>query len=353
MIAFGFERSEPIPIDVDVLPGAAPAVPPVVAHKSRTQRVHREVLQPRVERRTDLKTSVVERTLAVFAVQQPADFFDEVVGIFRLDAERSHLGDERFDYRSARLVTRDVAVLRHLADDPVPAFERRGFVEAWIVVARRLGQRGEERRLGDVELIERFAEVIERRGGNTVRILAEKNLVQVKLEDLGLGIGRIDAHGEDRFLDLAREALLAVEQKVLGHLLRDRGRAFEPLVLQHVEDVLDGCTRNAARINAGVAEEILVLGRGEGVDHEFRNKGDGHEYAPFARVFAQQGTVSGVNARRDGRLIVLECFDARQISGGGIDVHGERRRRRQYDGEEREPRCKNYSTQADLPFSTA
>jgi hypothetical protein len=103
---------------------------------------------------------------------------------------------------------------------------------ARIVIAGRLRQRRQECHFRHVELVERLAEIIERGGGHAVGILAQEDFVQIQLENLLLRIGGIDADGEDRFLDLAREFHFAVEQEVLGHLLGDRGSALESLMLE-------------------------------------------------------------------------------------------------------------------------
>ena len=73
-------------------------------------------------------------------------------------------------------------------------------------MAGRLGQRGQERHFGDVELVQRFAEIIQRRRRHAIGVLAEIDLVEIELEDLFLGIGRVDADRQDRLADLARQS---------------------------------------------------------------------------------------------------------------------------------------------------
>ena len=72
-----------------------------------------------------------------------------------------------------------------------------------IVVLRRLRERGEIGRLGDRELVHRLVEVVERRCRDAVGAKAEIDLVQVKLEDLVLRVGLLDAEREQRLLHLA------------------------------------------------------------------------------------------------------------------------------------------------------
>ena len=195
-------------------------------------------------------------------------------------------------------------------------------MEVRIVVAGAFGQRRKKCRFRDVELVERFAEIVQRRRGHAVGIFAEEDFVQIELEDLVLRVSGIDADREHRFLDLARQLDVAVQEEVARHLLRDGRCAFRPLVLQDVEHVLDRRAHDAARIDARMAVEVLVFGRREGVDDEPRHKRDRHEDAPLARILAEHQAVTRIDARGDGRLIVLERFHARQIAGERIDVPG-------------------------------
>ena len=84
-------------------------------------------------------------------------------------------------------------------------------------------------------------------------------------------------------------------------------------MLQDVEHVLDGGTHDAARVDAGMAVEILVFGGRERVDDQPRHEGDRHEDAPLAGIFAQDRAVAGIDAGGDRRLVVLQRFDARKV----------------------------------------
>ena len=201
----------------------------VIAHEAGAQRVHGIVLQPRVERGANLQAVAVERGLAVFAIKLAAHFLDEIVGVDGLTAKRTRLDVQRLGDRDPGLLLGDVTVLGHLADHPVAALEGGLEVIARIVVAGAFGQRGEIGGLGDVDLVERFAEIVERCRRDAVGVLAEKDFVEIKLEDLVLRIGRVDADREDRFLDLAGELDVAVEQEVSRHLLGDGRGAFRTL----------------------------------------------------------------------------------------------------------------------------
>ena len=100
-----------------------------------------------------------------------------------------------------------------------------------VIPGRRLGQTGEERGLGDRQLVERLVEVVERRGGDAVGADAEIDLVEIELEDLVLGEGVLDAEREQRLLDLAAQRDLAAQEEVLGDLLGDGRSPDRPAIV--------------------------------------------------------------------------------------------------------------------------
>ena len=126
-----------------------------------------------------------------------------------------------------------------------------------MIIVRRLRQGGEIGGLRNGQFVDRFVEIIQRGGGDAVIAEAEIDLVQVKLEDLVLRIGALNAEGEQRLLDLALERAFVGQEKVLGDLLRDRRGALDVLVALHEHE---GRAQDAFRIDAGVMVEILVFG---------------------------------------------------------------------------------------------
>src|SRR5918999_1670087 len=79
---------------------------------------------------------------------------------------------------------------------------------ARIVATRCLRNPGQRRRLGDIEVAYRLAEVALRRRLDAVGAAAEVDLVEVQLEDLVLRETGFDVAGDLRLLQLARERLL-------------------------------------------------------------------------------------------------------------------------------------------------
>ncbi len=100
---------------------------------------------------------------------------------------------------------RDIAILDHAVDDPVAALDGAFALLEGMIIIRRLGQRGEIGGLGHRQFMHRLAIIVQRRGGDAVIPEAEIDLVQIKLEDLFLRIGRLDAEREQGFPDLAFE----------------------------------------------------------------------------------------------------------------------------------------------------
>ena len=93
------------------------------------------------------------------------------------------------------------------------------------VRGRRLREPGDQRALGERQLIEILLEVAPRRGRDAPRAGAEIDVVEVDREDRVLRVRRLEPAREDRFLRLARQRLLGAEE-LLGDLLRDRRAAL-------------------------------------------------------------------------------------------------------------------------------
>ena len=159
---------------------------------------------------------------------------------------------------------RHIAVLDHALDDVVAARDRGLAVAEGIVIVGALGQAGEIGGLGQRQLVGRLVEIVQGGGGDAVIAEAEIDFVEVELEDALLGIGLLDAHREQGFLDLAVEGALVGQQEVLRHLLGDGRGALHVLgaLQQH-----HGRADHALGVDAVMGVEILVLGRDEGLFH--------------------------------------------------------------------------------------
>ena len=189
-----------------------------------------------------------------------------------------------------------------------------------MVVRRPFGQRRQIGGFGDGQLVDRFVVVGERRAGDAVGAEAEEDLVDVELEDAVLRIGLLDAEGEDHLADLAVDGLVGRQQEVLGDLLGDRRGAHRPPAGAHILEVGDQRAAEADDVDAGVAVEILVLGRQERRLDAVGHRLDRQIEAPLARELAHQRAVGSVDARRHRRLVAGEHLVVRQILGQVADV---------------------------------
>ena len=214
------------------------------------------------------------------------------------------------------LALSDVAVLQHAIEHPVAPLDRAVVMARRIIVVGRLGKRPEKGALGDVEISQRLAEIVERRRRHAIGTGAEKDLVEIELEDLVLGKGPFDAPRQQRFLELALDGAVAGQQEVLGHLLGDGGGADQTPVAtaSNRQDVLRHGPRQRPPVEAAVLVEILVLGRNERFDQLLGDRVDGHEQAPLGGKFGQQRAIGGMHPRHDGRCVLGKLGVVGQIA---------------------------------------
>ena len=135
------------------------------------------------------------------------------------------------------------------------------------VRGRRLREPGDQRALGERELVEVLAEVAARRRRDAPRAVAEVDLVEVDREDRLLRVGRLEAARHDRFLRLARQRLLGAEE-LLRDLLRDRRAALREVA---GGDVRPRGADDALPVDAAVVPVVVVLDRDERVDELLRD----------------------------------------------------------------------------------
>lgn len=206
--ADGAERYAPITGNIDLGDRPAPAALTIELDQSVNQRGAGELLKMRIERRSHRQAAAIQFVFAVFRKQPAANLFGEELGRRDMCAARPDIHDERLRFGRRRFFRRDVAVLGHLADDPVPPLGRSLFLAERIIVVRTFRKSSKVRRFLDRQIFELFVEVRERRCRDAVRVHAEINFIEIKFENLVLGIGALDANGEDGFLDLTFDRTL-------------------------------------------------------------------------------------------------------------------------------------------------
>ena len=299
-------------IDLQMRHRPAPAMAPVIGDQPVAQRLVGIALQDRIQAGADRQAGFIDLVLAEALDQLTPDLFGEIGRGEHLSLV-ALLQHDRLGFGRARLGLGDGADLGHAVDDIVaPAFGRVVMARR-VVVGRPLDRAGQECRLRHAQLVDRLVEIDQRTGGDAIGAAAEIDLVQIELEDAFLRQRLLHTDGEDRFLDLAREAVLVAEQHVLRDLLGDgRGADLAP-ALADMHEILDGGAHHGRGIDAAMGEELAILGRQHGLDHARRNGRDRHEHAALGRVFRQQTTVAGMHAGHDRRLIAGQLLEIRQV----------------------------------------
>ncbi len=196
----------------------------------------------------------------------------------------------------------DVALFDHRPQHLVAPFQRRLGVEEGVVFGGRLRQPGDHRRLGQVEVLGRFAEVGLRRRLGSDGSLAVDRPVRRRVEVLGqdpVAVMRFEEFlRQRRFLDLPLQRVFrVVDVEVADQLLGDRRGALNRLAAG--QRVLPGGAGDALRVEGAVGEEVLVLDR------------DGRVFQRFRQHFG-----------RDGLTDVVGADEADQAAVGSVDRRG-------------------------------
>ena len=159
--------------------------------------------------------------VAVLREHQLAHGFRDVFGMHALGI-RPSLELELFIAGLSCLAGRDEAVFLHPVQDvQLPGTGPLGVADR-VVRARRLGQAGQHRGLGDRDVLQRLVEVGFARGRETIGALPQEDLVHVDFQDLVLGEQMLHLEGQEHLVDLARVGLLRRQVDIACHLHRDR-----------------------------------------------------------------------------------------------------------------------------------
>ena len=221
---------------------------------------------------------------------------------------------ERLRHRRFRLLGGDPAELRHAGQHPIAPRLRRLVMAQRVVVVRRFRQCRDERGLRKRQLVERLLEIGVGRRGNPVSAGAEIDLVQINFEDAFLAQLVLDAVGEQRLLDLARDRDLVAEQEMPHDLLGDRRGADRPLAALKTRDVGDRGAEDGNRVDPVMRIEIAVLGGQNRLDQCPRHLADRHDDAVFAGEFGHEPAVAGIHLGAGRRHIGGKLLMVRQIA---------------------------------------
>ena len=100
-----------------------------------------------------------------------------------------------------------------------------------------------------------------------VSAVAQKDLVGVEGEDLGLGKPALDLDGEQRFLHFAIERTVGRKEQIARQLHGEGGRALH---FPARFDVAVSSAYDAPEVDARVTEEVFVFDRNQGITENFR-----------------------------------------------------------------------------------
>lgn len=299
----GTKRLTPIATDLDRLHRTMEAAALVVGQQTRLQRLTGRDLQTRIERGANRQAALIERVVAVFLNDLPADFLGEEIGGEEMRAAAARVDTERLLLGFFAVGLGDVAVLDHAVDHPVAAFDGGFGLAERMVVGRSLRERCEIGGLGNGKLGYRLVEIGQRRTGNTVGIQAEEDLVEIEFKDPVLAVGLLDAERKDRFLDLAVDRLVRAQQEVLCHLLRDRRCANRATAGTEVLQVHRDSAGETCDIDTRMLVEVFVFGGDEGCLDAIRNRLDRQIETPLTGIFRHQRAIAGMKARRYRRRV--------------------------------------------------
>ena len=188
---------------------------------------------------------------------------------------------------------------------------------------RRLGDRRQDRGLGEGQLLERLPEVALGGRLHAVTLVAVEVLVEVRGDDLFLALLAGEGLGQpDRLDDLAD---LAFVGGALERARREQPRANELLgdgrcATGPPADRVDAGRDDGERIESGVAPEVLVLDRGGRIEHF---AGDVLELHQLALEIAEAGQLDLAGPVVDDRLLLeLDVVEGRggQRESGRIVV---------------------------------
>ena len=292
--------------------GAAPAVPAVIGDQPFAERLVRHVLIRSRIARAHGQPAFVDHLLAKPGDELAPHLFEEITGRLALGIAEMH--GERLGHRRLRLLGRDRASLRHAGQHPVAPRLGRLRMARGIVVIGRFRQGGDERGLGQGQLVEGLLEIRIRGGGNAIRAGAEINLVEVDLENAVLAELMLDPIGEQRLFDLARDGHLVTEQKVTDDLLRDRRRADRPLTALKTRQIGHRSAEDRSRVDAVMGIKIAIFGGQHRLDHRLRHLADRHNHPVLAGKLGHKGALARIHLGTDCGDIFRELLMVRQFA---------------------------------------
>ena len=215
---------------------------------------------------------------------------------------------------------RERAELAHAREHDVAARPRALRIDGGRVAVGPANHPGQQRGLGRRHLVDLLAEV--RAGGGAdaadgaAVALAEVDLVQVRLEDLRLGVPPLHQRGQPRLAGFAEERAARADQPVLHELLGDGGAALHDAARAQVGPRR---AQQPAGVEPAVLEEAVVLGGQHRVDQHQRHLGQPHRAMVLAGPVVGAGEDLGL--QRGGADVVAVARHPRDAIVARLDAH--------------------------------
>ena len=180
----------------------------VVADKAVDQGASCHQLHFRIKCAANRKTAFIEFLFAVTIAEFAADLLGEKAGGESIGRKDPGIDAELLGLGFLAVLAREIAVLDHPVDDPIAPLDCPFVLQERMIIGRRLRQGREIGGLRDRQLMHGLAVVVQRRGGDAVIPEPKIDFVEIKFENLVLGIGALDPEREKHLPDLALEGPL-------------------------------------------------------------------------------------------------------------------------------------------------
>ncbi len=295
----------------------APAMAPVIVDNALAERGFRHLLIDRVIARAPRQAALIDGFLAKPADQLAPHLLGEIPVLRAGRVGRgiaAQMHDERLGHRCLRALFAGPAEIGHAGQHPVAPRPCRRRMMDRVVIIGRLRQGREKSNFGEAQPVERLLEIGIGGGGDAIGAGAEIDLVEIDFEDAVLAQRTLDAVGEHRLLDLARDGQLVGQEEMADDLLSDRRCADRPLTTAEARDIGHRRAEDGARIDAVMRVEVAILRGEKRLDHQPRDLADRDRNAVLALEFGHEAAVPGIDLGAGGWLVIGELLMIRQLA---------------------------------------
>ena len=226
--------------------------------------------------------------------------------------------------RGFKLSLGDIPLGLHLVQNMVAALDEFFRVGGRVILGRVLGDGRQHRTLGEGQILDMLAEILERAGLHAVDDAGQRDRIEVCLKDGLLAVLVVQTQRTEDLAHLTHVVLLVIAGQVFDQLLLQRGGTAVGTPDAVAGEGVQRCADRTLEVDAGLGPEVLVLDGDDGIFQVVRHGG---KLAPDA-VFAAGQLVILVNITViDDRGLLV--FLVVQIERLGIicrdlhDIHGQ------------------------------